>query len=238
MADPIRDAASATTYRGFSAVDARRDRGAPPVDAGLRRSGALPLALATAAVAAGLAWFLTGAGGDRRVAEPRAPASFRAETPLASIAGDPVLAPRVLPVERTPDPAGAPSAAKPEAVPAARRMPLPVRRAALAQPVQAAPARVRTAFHCDWRLRRSERMICGSPRLAQLDRQLNHAYGEALAAGLPRGGLRREQDAWVLRREAAARSPATLEAYYQRRIRELTAMAARPAAPRARRHRR
>lgn len=84
---------------------------------------------------------------------------------------------------------------------------------------------MRPAFHCDWRLRRSERMICQDPGLAGLDRELNHAYAMALRAGASRTVLRRTQDNWVMNREGrASRSRQALAQYYRRRIAELSAL--------------
>jgi uncharacterized protein YecT (DUF1311 family) len=97
----------------------------------------------------------------------------------------------------------------------------PARRAVVAVSTSGPAA---PAFHCDWSLRRSERMICSDPALANLDRQLNHEYGEAVRAGAPKAQLRAAQDAWVFRREAAARSHAELADYYRRRILELRAI--------------
>lgn len=224
MAEPIRDAASATTYRGFSAVPRRTE--AQGEGRGPRRSLALPMALTTAAIAAGLAWFLTAPDSSTLKAGPQpavAPTSIRASTPTPIRA---VSAPAAAP----PAPAPAPAVAPAPRILRAEKAPAPP-----AAPVRTAAAPAKAGFHCDWRLRRSERMICGSARLSDLDHQLNHAYGQAVAAGVPRAQLRRQQDAWVFRREAVARSPGALEAYYVRRIRELQAMSRHPSAHHARR---
>ncbi|MFL5295057.1 MAG: hypothetical protein ACJ798_01615 [Phenylobacterium sp.] len=86
---------------------------------------------------------------------------------------------------------------------------------------------VRPAFHCDWRLRPSERMVCRNPQLATLDRRLNHAFSVAVQAGVPRASLRREQDRWEnVRERAARRSPAAVAAAYRQRIAQLDALAA------------
>src|SRR3954470_16784596 len=108
MAEPIRDAASATTYGGFSAVRTA-DRHCQPTDGGRRRSLALPLALTTAAIAAGLAWFLTAPekSAIRTAPTPAvAPTSIRNEPASARPPPQPAAAapaaPRVITIEKAP----------------------------------------------------------------------------------------------------------------------------------------
>ena len=89
-----------------------------------------------------------------------------------------------------------------------------------------ATARNGPAFHCDWRLRPSEKMVCGDAELSGLDRRLNSAFSRAVSAGVPRAALRAEQDAWVWRRERAAQqSRQAVEDLYRERIQVLTRMA-------------
>jgi len=79
-------------------------------------------------------------------------------------------------------------------------------------------------------------MVCESPRLAVLDRELNHAYFLAVRAGVSQTALRRTQDRWVMNREASARSVSALVQYYRQRIAQLRAMASPHAVRRGRRH--
>lgn len=218
MPEPIRDAASATTYHGFSAVPA----GGAARSVRSRRSSQAGLAIGAAALAGLLAWFV--AGDDDVVlhrpsaAQPTAASATATKVPAESGVAAIPAAPQILPVE-APAPAAKPRAAHRSGAPRASThavRPQPIARVAM-----------RPEFHCDWRLRRSERMICGDARLSQLDRELNHAYGQAVLSGVSRARLRRAQDAWVMRREAHARSPQTLAAYYRQRIAALDTLARR-----------
>jgi uncharacterized protein len=84
----------------------------------------------------------------------------------------------------------------------------------------------RPAFHCDWSLRPSERMVCGDVELSELDRRLNVAFNRAVAAGVPRAPLRAEQDDWVWQRERAAEdSREAVADLYRGRIDVLNGMA-------------
>ncbi|WP_133254990.1 lysozyme inhibitor LprI family protein [Phenylobacterium hankyongense] len=95
--------------------------------------------------------------------------------------------------------------------------------------VAARAGSVKPAFHCDWALRPSERMVCNDAQLAQYDRQLNRAFTQAVRSGVPRAQLRAAQDRWVLRREQAARrSREAVADLYRRRIAELNALADNP----------
>jgi len=88
------------------------------------------------------------------------------------------------------------------------------------------------AFHCDWRLRPSEQLVCSDAELSGLDRRLNQAFSRAVAAGVPRAPLRAEQDAWVWRRERAAQqSRQAVEDLYRERIQTLTEMAEEARSP-------
>jgi len=67
-----------------------------------------------------------------------------------------------------------------------------------------------------------EAMVCGDRRLAARDRQLQQAYRNAEAAGVPASALRRQQARWVQARAAAARdAPWAVEDVYVARISEL-----------------
>lgn len=127
-----------------------------------------------------------------------------------------------------------------ETAPATRRVAVaaPVRAlqtpARIAEPPAPTPAPVaragtpnfRPAFHCDWRLRPSEAMICADPQLSAYDRELNRAFRLAVEAGAPRAWLREDQDEWVFERERVARrgGPEAVAEAYRRRIAELQAL--------------
>jgi len=86
------------------------------------------------------------------------------------------------------------------------------------------PAGRGPSFNCRGARSTSERMVCSDPELAALDRRLNAAYEDAIAAGASRRELRAEQDRWLSTREAAAPDPDAVAQVYRRRIRELNAM--------------
>ena len=70
-----------------------------------------------------------------------------------------------------------------------------------------------------------EAMVCADRRLAVRDRQLQQAYRNAEAAGVPASALRRQQDRWVQARAAAAReAPWAVEDVYVARITERHAL--------------
>lgn len=65
-------------------------------------------------------------------------------------------------------------------------------------------------------------MVCSDSRLAARDRQLQQAYRNAEAAGVPASALRRQQARWIQARAAAARdAPWAVEDVYEARISEL-----------------
>jgi hypothetical protein len=67
-----------------------------------------------------------------------------------------------------------------------------------------------------------EALVCADSRLAARDRQLQQAYRNAEAAGVPASALRRQQARWVQARAAAARdAPWAVEDVYEARISEL-----------------
>lgn len=82
----------------------------------------------------------------------------------------------------------------------------------------------RPSFSCRSARTRSERLVCGDPELARLDRALNRAYEDAIASGVGRRTLRREQDSWLAVREAAAADPDAVAEIYEVRIDELRQM--------------
>lgn len=83
------------------------------------------------------------------------------------------------------------------------------------------PMRVAKADACASR-DPGEAMVCADRRLAARDRQLQQAYRNAEAAGVPASALRRQQDRWVQARAAAAReAPWAVEDVYVARISEL-----------------
>ncbi len=82
----------------------------------------------------------------------------------------------------------------------------------------------RPSFSCRSARTRSERLVCGDPELARLDRELNRAYEDAIASGVGRRTLRREQDSWLAVREAAAADPDAVAEIYEVRIDELRQM--------------
>ncbi len=67
-----------------------------------------------------------------------------------------------------------------------------------------------------------EALVCADPRLHQRDRQLQRAFRNAEAAGVPASALQRQQERWRLARAAAARDgPWAVEDVYEARIAEL-----------------
>jgi len=226
---PFRDAASATSYHGFSTAPPSQ-AGAPVAPARGRLLRAILTALLPLAASAAMVWIVVAGPRHRQLSEAGVPASTAA--PPVVVQAEPVA----------PQPVAASSPAPPAATDlgqetattraAAAPPPRAARVATVAHrqpPVRTASTPQRPAFHCDWRLRRSERMICNSAPLAQLDRELNHAYEAAILAGADRTDLRRAQDAWVFRREKVARrGERALMQDYRRRIAQLEALAGHP----------
>ncbi|MBW3559725.1 MAG: DUF1311 domain-containing protein [Proteobacteria bacterium] len=93
---------------------------------------------------------------------------------------------------------------------------------------EVAAARPRTgrgpSFNCRGARSSAERLICQDPELASLDRRLNAAYEDAIAAGADRRSLRSEQDQWLGVRERAAPDPDAVADAYRRRIEELDSL--------------
>jgi uncharacterized protein len=78
-------------------------------------------------------------------------------------------------------------------------------------------------FGCKGRLNAAERAICGSHRLADLDRRLSRQYW-ALHAALPRAdrkALRKDQRAWLAVRNGCGDSEYCLESEYLDRMSQL-----------------
>jgi uncharacterized protein YecT (DUF1311 family) len=71
---------------------------------------------------------------------------------------------------------------------------------------------------CRYARTRAERLICGDPELAALDRNLARAYDRALDSGVSRRMLRRDQRDWLAERERAARysGDAVYDVYVER----------------------
>ncbi|MGA0605785.1 hypothetical protein ACO2Q0_07270 [Phenylobacterium sp. VNQ135] len=177
-----------------------------------------------------------GAGGRDR--EPMRPVSRTAEqtvvtpVPVEVAAVTPAPAPKsagkleVLPPElaraaearapiRAAPPARTPTVETP--APPVREIVPPTRVAEAPPPVRADPS-----FNCRFAGTRAERMICGDPELARLDRRLDRAFDRAVASGIPYRELRAEQDDWLsIREDAARRSPQAVESIYRQRIAEL-----------------
>ena len=111
-------------------------------------------------------------------------------------------------------------AAKPVKVAAAKAAPKPVK------PKRTVPRddgslRVARATPC-YSDDPGETAVCADQRLGQRDRQLQDAYRNAEAAGVPASALRRQQSRWLAARAAAAReAPWAVEDVYVARISEL-----------------
>ena len=128
------------------------------------------------------------------------------------------------PVVVTPPPAPAAQTAPairpalPAAPPVQKAAPPPTRRIA---PRGEGPMRVAKADPCSV-ADPGEALVCADRRLAARDRQLQQAYRDAEAAGVPASALRRQQARWIQARAAAARdAPWAVEDVYVARISEL-----------------
>jgi uncharacterized protein len=112
----------------------------------------------------------------------------------------------------------APEAQPPPSLARAR----PVRTAAAAR----AKARVaRAVAACRKRAPPARRVVCASPALRQADVRLRSSHARAIAAGVDRRRLAREQSRWRARVNAAAPNRAAVARLYQRRIAVLRAQA-------------
>jgi uncharacterized protein YecT (DUF1311 family) len=149
---------------------------------------------------------------------PGAPRPAPATSPAAPRASSPVtVAPPVRPVPRPTTRANADVEVQP-AIEVEPAMPT------AAEVAAARPAGRGPSFSCRSARTQAERMICADPDLAALDRRLNAAFEDAIAAGANRRELRAEQDKWLSRREAAAPDPDAVADVYRRRIGELNSM--------------
>jgi len=111
-----------------------------------------------------------------------------------------------------------PAAARPPARKAPEKAPPPPRRPA---PVGEGPMRVARNDACA-SSDPGESAVCADRRLSARDRQLQQAYRNAEAAGVPAAALRRQQARWLQARAAAAReAPWAVEDVYEARISEL-----------------
>lgn len=164
----------------------------------------------------------SGSGRRPPAAEPRRQAEAQAVEPPTVVAAveAPPTRPTAPPAQRTEPPRTAQRPPVP-APPAPRPAPQP-------RDYAEAPARrdptARPSFSCRSARTRSERLVCGNADLARLDRELNRAYEDAVASGVPRRGLRREQDSWLSVRESAAGDPDAVAEIYELRIEELRDM--------------
>ncbi len=98
----------------------------------------------------------------------------------------------------------------------------PAPRKPLAPPVRAAhPARGEGPLRFV-SVRRCATMACGDPAISAADRQMNRAYADARAAGVPDARLRQQQQHWQAARATAAReAPWAVRDVYLARIAEL-----------------
>ena len=86
-------------------------------------------------------------------------------------------------------------------------------------PVEATPS-----FDCGAARSAAQEMVCASPALVALDRQMASELAATVAAGHDGGRMQLEQDRWLATREAAAPDPRAVADAYKRRIRQLRAM--------------
>jgi hypothetical protein len=121
-------------------------------------------------------------------------------------------------------------AAKPaKAAPKPKPKPAPLQKATVRPkppaPRGEGPLRVARAAPCA-SADPGEALVCADPRLNQRDRQLQRAYQEAEAAGVPASALVRQQERWRAARAAAARDGSwAVEDVYEARIAELKDLA-------------
>lgn len=127
-----------------------------------------------------------------------------------------------------------PALGNPDAQPAPAPAPSPVetRRAAPGQaapePVRERPQRAATpSFNCRYARSRSERLVCGSDRLAALDREMSSQFYSALdrGDGRVRADLRRTRDRFLRDRDRCGDAACVEQAYIDR-MEEIRAIAA------------
>jgi hypothetical protein len=116
----------------------------------------------------------------------------------------------------------------PVAEPAPRPAPPPPVRAAerATAPATASHVTVRPSFNCRYGKTGTEKMICGSPRLAAQDRAMASLYYDLMAGADPgtKSHLRRTRDAFLSRREQC-RSEGCVASAYASRMAELRSIA-------------
>ena len=159
-------------------------------------------------------------------APPSRPAGLPPSVALETVApaprpGTPPRPAERAPVQRAQAPAREPARPAPDE--AERRAYAAAREGPTAAEVAAARPRSGRgpSFNCRGARSTAERLVCSDPELATLDRQLNAAYEDAIAAGVPRRVLRQEQDRWLGVRESAAPDPDAVADVYRRRIQEV-----------------
>jgi uncharacterized protein YecT (DUF1311 family) len=146
-------------------------------------------------------------------------ATFGLTGPLPRIvAAAPELAPDPPPVIIPTHQPGPEPAAKPDPRPPARSAARPPA-AEVAPPTRVT---VRPSFNCRYAKTGTEKLICGSPRLAAQDRQMASLYYDVMAGADPatRGHLRRSRDAFLGRREQC-RTESCVGSAYASRMAEL-----------------
>ncbi|HEX9948161.1 MAG TPA: hypothetical protein VGA98_11525 [Allosphingosinicella sp.] len=153
---------------------------------------------------------------------PKIVATAQPAQPPAATSADPGLMPPVAeaPPRAEPAPRAAP---QPAPRPALRAAPAPPVRTAEKSPPAQPPAAatrvtVRPSFNCRHGKTRTEKMICGSPRLAAQDRAMASLYYDLMARADPdtRGHLRRSRDAFLGRRERCGSENCVNSAYASR----------------------
>lgn len=130
--------------------------------------------------------------------------------------------PKIVAVPQPSAPPGAPP--QPAVV---EPVPAPAARPARAEPPTPAPrVTARPSFNCRYARTRTEKMICGSPRLAARDREMASLWYALMAGADPatRSHLRRSRDAFLERRERCS-SEGCVDAAYASRMAELRRIA-------------
>jgi uncharacterized protein len=102
----------------------------------------------------------------------------------------------------------------------------------LAGSILAPAPRARAAsFDCAKAATPTEKLICGDPRLSQLDAQLALAYRRALAGAAEPDKVRAEQRTWLRTECKACADAACLQTVYEQRLAALAATPGQPKAP-------
>ncbi|HEX2762321.1 MAG TPA: hypothetical protein VHM92_00560 [Allosphingosinicella sp.] len=126
-----------------------------------------------------------------------------------------------------PPPAATPPLPAPQEAPPAPPPPAPAAPSPAATPPQpVGRVTVRPSFNCRYAKTRTEKMVCTSPRLAALDREMASLFYALLANANPgtRSHLRRSRDAFLVRREGCG-SEACVDSAYRSRMAELRRIA-------------